>query len=33
MEGADLQRLLLEDEGVLFDDNGRTDLRVFQYIP
>ena len=33
MDAADLQRLLLENEGVIFDKNGRTDLRVFQYIP
>ena len=33
MDAADLQRLLLENEGVIFDENGQTDLRVFQYIP
>lgn len=33
MNGADLQRLLLEDEGVVFDDNGRVDLRVYQHLP
>ena len=33
MDAADLQRLLLENEGIIFDENGQTDLRVFQYIP
>ncbi len=29
----DLQRLLLESEGVAFDGAGRIDLRRFQWLP
>ena len=29
----DLQRLLLEDEGVVFDHRGRVDLQRFQWQP
>ena len=28
-----LQRLILEDEGVVFDDRGRVDLRRFRWDP
>ena len=31
--GADLQRELLEGEGVRFDLDGRTDLRVYRWWP
>ncbi len=30
-EGYDIQRSLLEAEGVVFDDKGKIDLRVFQW--
>ena len=33
MDAADWQRLLLEEEGVVFDENDRVDLQTFQYIP
>lgn len=33
MEGADLQRLLLENEGVVFGPDDRVDLRIYQYLP
>jgi methylated-DNA-protein-cysteine methyltransferase-like protein len=29
----DLQRLLLEAEGVVFDERGRCDLSVYQWSP
>lgn len=29
--GFQLQRALLEDEGVHFDDNGRIDLRIYRW--
>jgi methylated-DNA-protein-cysteine methyltransferase-like protein len=32
-EGAELQRRLLEEEGVVFDERDRIDLTVFQYLP
>jgi len=28
-ESAELQRILLEEEGVLFDDRGKVDLKIF----
>ena len=31
--GADLQRELLEDEGVVFDEADTVDLRVFRWWP
>lgn len=31
--GDRLQRILLEDEGVLFDGNGRVDLRRYRWQP
>jgi methylated-DNA-protein-cysteine methyltransferase related protein len=31
--GDDLQRILLEDEGVVFDDSGRIDLKKFRWMP
>ena len=31
--GAELQRSLLEAEGVVFDNQGRVDLNVFQWQP
>jgi methylated-DNA-protein-cysteine methyltransferase-like protein len=30
-DAADIQRAILEDEGVLFDKNGRVDLSVFEW--
>jgi methylated-DNA-protein-cysteine methyltransferase-like protein len=32
-EGAELQRRLLEQEGIVFDDRDTVDLGVFQYYP
>jgi methylated-DNA-protein-cysteine methyltransferase related protein len=29
----DLQRILLEDEGVIFDESGRVDLKRFRWVP
>ena len=29
----DLQRILLEDEGVIFDSSGRVDLKQFRWMP
>ena len=31
--GAELQRSMLESEGVVFDDQGRIDLKIFQWLP
>ena len=31
--GEPLQRLMLEDEGVVFDGRGRVDLRRFRWEP
>jgi len=31
--GPDLQRKLLEDEGISFDDNGRIDIKRFLWQP
>lgn len=33
LDFAELQRKLLEDEGVVFNDQGRVDLKRFQYLP
>src|SRR5215470_16069143 len=33
LEQPDLQKLLLESEGVVFDERGRCDLEVFQWSP
>ncbi|MCF8067626.1 MAG: MGMT family protein [Desulfobacterales bacterium] len=30
-DAADIQRAILEDEGVIFDKNGRVDLGVFEW--
>jgi methylated-DNA-protein-cysteine methyltransferase-like protein len=30
-EGADQQRLLLEEEGITFDENGRIDLKRYRW--
>ncbi len=32
-QGGDDQRQLLEGEGVVFDDHGRVDLKLFQWLP
>lgn len=32
-DSSEKQRRLLEDEGVEFDETGRIDLRIFQFIP
>jgi len=32
-EGADLQRKLLEEEGVVFDDKGRIDFSMYLWRP
>lgn len=32
-DAADLQRFLLEKEGVKFNERGKTDLRIYQYLP
>jgi len=31
-DAADIQRQILEDEGILFDKNGRVDLSVFEWV-
>lgn len=33
LQEPDLQRLMLEAEGVVFDDRGHCDLRVYQWSP
>jgi methylated-DNA-protein-cysteine methyltransferase-like protein len=33
LQQPDLQQLLLESEGVAFDESGRCDLRIYQWSP
>jgi methylated-DNA-protein-cysteine methyltransferase-like protein len=33
VQEPDLQRLMLEAEGVVFDDRGHCDLRIYQWSP
>lgn len=33
MDGAELQKRLLEAEGVVFNQRGLVDMRIYQYLP